>query len=121
MSDWREQQIGNETDSREINEWIEGSGETEGSVEGDGGTPKTQRYVCECSEGGCRVMITLTRAEYEEVRAHATHFAIARDHESPDLDAMVSERERFTVVRKLPGLPARLAIDSDPRRTDPGS
>jgi len=33
------------------------------------------------------------------------------------LDLLVSERVDFTIVRKLPGLPARLAFASDPRRT----
>jgi nitric oxide reductase activation protein len=61
-------------------------------------------------------MIALTHVEYEEVRAHGTHFAIALDHESPELDLMVSEQQGFAIVRKLPGLPARLANESDPRR-----
>jgi hypothetical protein len=113
MSDWREQEVGNETSSREINEWID-----ESSPGADSGG--TYPYVCECSDGACKSTIALTHAEYEEVRAYGTHFAIARDHESPDLDLMVSERARFTIVRKLPGLPARLANASDPRRSNAG-
>jgi hypothetical protein len=110
MTDWREEEVGNETRAREINEWIEEShlGVLEGS---------SNPYVCECSDGDCNSTINLTRFEYEEVRASATHFAIALDHESPDLDLLVSEREGFTIVRKLPGLPARLAVASDPRRS----
>lgn len=110
MSDWLAREVGNETSSREINEWIAELGE---------GAP-TLAYVCECSDGACHATIALTHVEYEEVRAHGTHFALARDHESPDLDLMVSERERFTIVRKLPGLPARLADASDPRRPRTG-
>jgi hypothetical protein len=110
MTDWREEEVGNETRAREINEWIEEShlGTLEGSA---------NPYVCECSDGDCKSMINLTRFEYEEVRAAATHFAIAHDHESPDLDLLVSERHGFTIVRKLPGLPARMAVASDPRRS----
>jgi hypothetical protein len=110
VSDWREREVGNETSSREINEWID-----ESAARPDVGG--THPYVCECSDGSCKATIALTHVEYEEVRAHGTHFAIARDHESPDLDLMVSERIRFTIVRKLPGLPARLANASDPRRS----
>ena len=110
MIDWREQEVRNETGSREINEWIEES--HLGTIEGS-----SNPYVCECSDGDCKSMINLTRFEYEEVRASATHFAIALDHESPDLDLLVSERDGFTIVRKLPGLPARLAVASDPRRS----
>jgi hypothetical protein len=113
MSDWREREVGNETSSREINEWIDESASNADS----GGT---HPYVCECSDGACKSTIALTHVEYEEVRAYGTHFAIARDHESPDLDVMVSERARFTIVRKLPGLPARLANASDPRRSNAG-
>jgi hypothetical protein len=113
MTDWREQEVGNETSSREINEWIDESGR---GADSEG----TRPYVCECSDGACKSTIALTHVEYEEVRAYGTHVAIARDHESPDLDVMVSERARFTIVRKLPGLPARLANASDPRRSNAG-
>jgi hypothetical protein len=113
MSDWREEEVGNETSSREINEWID-----ESAMSADSGGVRP--YVCECSDGACKSTIALTHVEYEEVRAHGTQFAIARDHESPDLDVMVSERTRFTIVRKLPGLPARLANASDPRRSSAG-
>lgn len=104
---WREQEVRNETRSREINEWIDESNEHSGLP--------ADPFVCECSESSCPSTITLTHVEYEEVRAHATHFAIATDHESPDLDLLVSERTGFTIVRKLPGMPARLARSSDPR------
>lgn len=108
MSDWREQEVENETRSREINEWIDESNET--------GAGAASPFVCECSDGSCKSTIDLTHVEYEEVRAHGTHFAIATDHESPDLDLMVSERSGFAIIRKLPGLPARIANASDPRR-----
>ena len=109
MTDWRVEEVGNETRSRDINEWIAESNES--SVTG-----AADPFVCECSDSSCMSTINLTHREYEEVRAHGTQFAIARDHESPDLDLMVSERIGFTIVRKLPGLPARLANASDPRR-----
>jgi hypothetical protein len=108
MKDWREEEVRNETRSREINEWI---GEEEAHHPSRVGS-----YVCECSDDRCTSRIELTRAEYEEVRAIGTHFAIAPDHESPDLDLMVSERIGFAIIAKLPGLPARIANASDPRR-----
>jgi hypothetical protein len=107
--DWREQEVGYETRSRELNEWIDESNE---GID----TAAMKPYVCECSDDACGSMIHLTHGEYEEVRAYGTHFAIALDHESPDLDLLVSERKGFTIVAKLPGLPARLANESDPRR-----
>ena len=112
MIDWREQEVRNETRSREINEWIDEANESSGLA--------ADPFVCECSEGSCPSTITLSHLEYEEVRAHPTHFAIALDHESPDLDLMVSERIGFSIIRKLPGMPARLASASDPRKTRGG-
>ena len=114
MIDWREAEVGNETRAREINEWVKDW--SEGSEDGSG-SPRARPYVCECSDGSCQSTNRLTHSEYEEVRAHGTQFVIARDHESPELDLMVSERIGFAIIRKLPGLPARLARDSDPRRS----
>lgn len=109
MTDWRVREVGNETRSRDLNEWIEDA--ADGSS-----TTRTTSYVCECSDGECIATIDLTHGEYEDVRAHATRFAIALDHESPDLDVVIAEHARFAVIRKISGLPARLAIASDPRR-----
>src|SRR4026209_1940943 len=108
MSDWREPEVENETRSRDINERIDESNESEA------GTAKS--FVCECSDGSCTSLIDLTHVEYEEVRAHGTHFAVATDHDSPGLDLMGVERSGFAIIRKLPGLPARIANASDPRR-----
>jgi hypothetical protein len=109
MQDWREEEVGNETRSREINEWIDSSNESRTSGLAD-------PYVCECSDGSCPATIRLTHLEYEEVRKHGTDFAIAPDHEDPGIDILVSERIGFAIIRKLPGLPAKLAAASDPRR-----
>jgi hypothetical protein len=113
MTDWREREVRNETRSRDLNEMIE---DEDGAA-----VSTTTPYVCECSDERCAATIDLTRSEYEDVRAYATRFAIALNHESPELDLVVAEHLGFTVIRKLPGLPARLAIASDPRRTDSAS
>ena len=76
MTDWREQEVRNETQSREINEWIQQSNDTRAAG-------PTNPYICECSDEACASTISLTRIEYEEVRAYGTHFAIALDHETP--------------------------------------
>jgi hypothetical protein len=109
VSDWREQEVANETRSRELNEWIDESNE------GSGGRARSP-FVCECSDDACKATIVLTHVEYEEVRERGTSFAIALDHESPDLDMLMSERRGFAIIRKMPGMPARLANASDPRR-----
>lgn len=61
-------------------------------------------------------MVSLTRNEYEAVRTDGLRFIIAIDHENPELDLLVAAHERYSVVVKLPGEPARIALDSDPRK-----
>jgi hypothetical protein len=113
MSEWRDQEVRNESRSRDRNEWI---AETRGSLALD--HPVTEVYVCECSDPACGARISLTRIEYEDVRGYPTHFAIATDHENPEVDQLVSEEGRFTVVAKIAGDPARIARETDQRHRD---
>lgn len=109
MSDWRDQEVRNEAIARDRNEWIEdvrlGMGEEAG----------TEVYVCECGDAACAERISLTRPEYEAVRGYSTRFAIAVDHENPEIDQLVSEGGRFSVVQKIVGRPARIARLADRR------
>ena len=107
---WREQEVRNEVRSRDRNEWIQTA-----SQRFQARRP-TEQYVCECSYPGCAFVLTLTHAEYEGVRARGTHFAIALDHENPEVDRVVSENERFAVVEKFLEMPRRVALQTDPRR-----
>jgi hypothetical protein len=110
MSDWRDTEVRNEARSRDRNEWIEDIR----SVMGDGAA--TDVYVCECGDATCAERINLTRPEYEAVRGYSTRFAIAVDHENPEIDQLVSEGGRFSVVQKIAGRPARIARQTDHRR-----
>ena len=103
MSDWKDQEVRNEVRSRDRNEWIE---ENRGPPEAGS---VTEVYVCECGYAPCREQVNLTRPEYEAVRGYATRFVIAVDHENPEIDQVVSEGSRFTVVQKIAGRPARIA------------
>lgn len=110
MDDWRAGQVRAELATRERNEWIEGA------HEGFGAEPVLVEYACECSADACVSLISLTREEYEGVRRFGTHFAIARDHENPEVDALLAEAGRYSTVTKL-GEGARMASAADPRRT----
>lgn len=110
MSDWKDREVRNEVRSRDRNEWIEN---TRDAVPTD--VTATEVYVCECGDESCRVEISLTRPEYEAVRDYPTRFAIAVDHENPEIDQLVSEGARFSVVEKIAGRPARLARQSSAR------
>jgi 3,4-dihydroxy-2-butanone 4-phosphate synthase len=110
MADWREEEVANELRSRDRNEWIETASTRYEAVR------TLEEYVCECSYRACASVLTLTRAEYEGVRADGTHFAIAINHENPEIDRVISENERFAVVEKFLAMPRRMAHDANPRR-----
>jgi 3,4-dihydroxy-2-butanone 4-phosphate synthase len=75
----------------------------------------TDVYVCECGDATCVERIRLTRLEYEAVRDYSTRFAIAVDHENPEIDQLVTEGGRYSVVQKIAGRPARIARQMDQR------
>ena len=111
MADWREQEAVNQTVFREMNEWTE-----EDHDASEGLDRAMDIYLCECSDRRCTEPINLTRAEYEGVRAVAVRFALALNHENPEIDRVVAENARFATVDKFYGAPARIARESDPRR-----
>jgi hypothetical protein len=109
VNDWRDQEVRNEARSRDRNEWIEG-------IRGEMGQEvSTETYVCECGDATCVERIRLTRPEYEAVRAYSTRFAIAIDHENPEIDQLVTEGGGYSVVAKIAGRPARIARQTDHR------
>jgi hypothetical protein len=111
VADWRDQEATNETIFREMNEWTEEENDARLGV-----MRQMDAYVCECSDRRCTEPISLTRPEYEAIRAISVRFAIALDHENPELDRVVSENERFATVDKFYGAGARIARAADPRR-----
>jgi len=111
MADWREQEATNETVFRDMNEWTEEENDARFGLE-----RLMDAYLCECSDRRCTDPIRLTRDEYEAVRAVPVRFAIALDHENPEIDRVVRENDRFATVDKFYGVGARVARATDPRR-----
>jgi hypothetical protein len=110
VSDYRREEAISETRSRQTNEWIQEANDKFGADH------PMDEYRCECSDRRCVDVVSLTRLEYEAVRADGLRFIIAVNHENPELDRLVAALERYSVVAKLPGEPARIALDSDPRK-----
>jgi hypothetical protein len=108
-----ERMAANEVAHRRLNEKIEGSYESH---------PLDSRMdvVCECGQEVCDVFLTVAKPELEDVRASGRQFIIFRDHLNPEVDVLVFEHERFTVVAKREGEPAEFAEQTDPRH-EPGS
>jgi hypothetical protein len=88
--------------TRQINEQIEQA------------RPAVEGYIwilCECGQLECDRHIAITVAEYEALRADATRFAVVRAHVIPEVERVVEETDRYTVVAKLEGPPAPAAVE----------
>lgn len=71
-------------------------------------------FVCECGRQSCTEPISLTLAEYEQVRATPTHFVVLPEHVLPDVEVVIREGDGYVVVEKLPG-EGEVALWTDPR------
>jgi len=74
-----------------------------------------QALQCECGDAGCDVRLTLTHAEYEDVRAYGSRFVITVNHENPENTAVLSENARFAVVDVVAGVERHEARGRNPR------
>jgi hypothetical protein len=72
-------------------------------------------FLCECG-AGCTQHVILTLPEYEDVRSHPLRFVVVRGHDTPEIDVVVEQTERFAVVEKQAPVSVRLALARDPRR-----
>lgn len=111
MADWREEQATNETVFRDMNEWTEDESDSRLGLD-----RPMDSYLCECSDKWCTEAISLTRSEYEAIRSVPNRFAIALNHENPEIDQVTSENQRFATVEKLFGIGMRIARATNPRR-----
>lgn len=72
-------------------------------------------YLCECADETCTERVSLTRAEYERLRASPIRFAVVPSHVVVDIETVVETTDRFAVVEKDRGERA-IAEATDPRR-----
>jgi hypothetical protein len=98
----------NEALFRQVNERIE-------EVNENLGAGSYSDFLCECGDDDCTAPVSMTLAEYEEVRSEPTHFAIANGHEVVDVERVVEKNDRFSVVEKFAGEAGRIAVETDPR------
>ena len=82
----------NEALFREVNERVEEVGERAGLDMID--------FICECGDADCTAAVSLTESEYEQIRTDPVLFAILPGHAIPEIEDVVSEGDRFQVVRK---------------------
>jgi hypothetical protein len=95
----------NEAIFREINERLESLAE---HLKFDQGEPID--FICECRRPTCVERISMSRAEYEAVRAHDTSFAVYPGHAEADTERVISTHPGYEVVAKA-GPAAEIARD----------
>jgi hypothetical protein len=106
----REERIGlNEAVFREVNERIENLAQRFELQE------EPLDLVCECGDADCVRRISMTRAEYEEIRSDPRQFAVHPGHEYPDVEEVIERRKGYDIVNKNQGIPKRIAEQTDPR------
>src|ERR687884_1096013 len=104
--DQRAERIGhNEAVFRDVNERIEVVAESFGLVD------RPLDFMCECGNASCMAAISMTQAEYEELRSDPRQFAVVPGHEIPDVEEVVQKRKGYDIIRKHEGLPTKLAED----------
>lgn len=107
----REARIGmNEAVFRSVNERIQ---EVANTFELDA---EPLDLICECGNASCVERISLTTAEYEQLRSDSHQFAVAPGHVAPDVETVIARGERYDIVAKNRGIPEKIAEETDPRR-----
>ncbi len=91
----------NEALFREVNQAIDSV--SHGFAE-RGWAPEDGRldFHCECGRAGCSTRIQLTPEEYDRVREQDDRFAVAPGHDTPEIESVVQQNERFALVDKNP-------------------
>jgi hypothetical protein len=81
------------------------------------GLPESMFQVCcECGRSECTEMISLRRDEYESARVVATHFLAATGHALPNVERVVLDKGRYTVVELVSETPPGSRPDNRRRK-----
>ncbi len=67
-----------------------------------GSSEPRERFVCECAQTSCSLLVELSADEYRAVRADDTRFLVFPEpwHTSPEVEAVVEHHDRYWVVEK---------------------
>jgi hypothetical protein len=107
-----ERLAGNEALFREVNERVAEVAtefiEVETNTEG-------VNFTCECGRADCAEPIAMTLAEYQAIRAESTHFAVAPQHEQPEIEIVIERHPSYFVVEKRDRDAQEVARETDPR------
>jgi hypothetical protein len=107
MTTRAERQGRNESLFREVNERIAELNQTF-EVEG------RSEFLCECGHESCREPVSISLAEYEEIRLSPTRFFVLPGHEDDAVETIVKRTDYYIIVEKH-GEAAAEADVLDPR------
>jgi hypothetical protein len=113
MTSWRLQEAAKQAHSRDLNESVAKLSTTHDAKNG------MEAFSCECGDPGCDGHVCLSIAEYEAVRAYPVRFLVLVNHENPEVERVVTEGSRYSVIETLAGEASKTALRSNPRRVWP--
>jgi hypothetical protein len=113
MTDREERIAANEALFREVNERVQEVVPDPEATEAD-----VIEFLCECGDADCTAVVSVSLGKYESVRAEPTHFLVLPGHEVPDVERVVDETDRYSVVEKHEE-EAEIARKTDPRSKAP--
>jgi hypothetical protein len=58
-------------------------------------------FVCECGDSSCTGALEMTMPEFEDSHRKESQFAVIPGHVLPEFEEVISEHERYWVIRKF--------------------
>ncbi len=111
MNDRERRLAENEALFREVNEQVEAIASRQGDEE------HVYEFYCECANADCTMLVAVTLAGYEDVRASGRRFLITPNHALPEVEDVVERHEGWWVIEKR-GESGAYAEKLDPRNRD---
>lgn len=110
MSENQRRKAANEAVFREVNERIQ-------SLQRGFAVAERQplNIVCECDRLDCAELLSVQLEAYEKARSDSTLFLVRPGHEDDSVEDVVDTGGTYLIVRKRPGDPAQVAVETDPR------
>ena len=102
---------GNEALFREVNERV---AEVSSHYEVETQTGAVD-FTCECGLVDCAETMMMTIAEYEGIRAPATHVGGGPQHVPPEIESVIERHPSYFVVEKREQDAQEVARETDPR------
>ena len=71
--------------------------------------------ICECDRLECAEALRVTPAAYEAIRDDGASFLVLPGHEDLAVEEVIERQDDYLIVRKRPGEPRAVALETDPR------